>query len=177
MSDRPRLYSNDPEGEFLTDVPVMLFLFVFQILRRNDAQNEKLLRPLGLTVVTWRALLIIDRLSPCTMNDLARVSAIERTTLTRTIDHLVAEGLASRATPPEDRRQVRISLTPAGIAALDDGKRIIYASQHAAVEGIDPERVRDATRVLQSILANLVENPAAIAATIGLTPPGPDEGR
>ncbi len=170
MTDR--VYSRDPEGEFLTDVPVFLFLLVFQALRRNDARNEKALRDIGLSMVLWRALLIIDRMQPCTMNDLARVSAVERTTLTRTIDQLVAEGLAVRTTPPEDRRKVLLTLTPRGVALLDDGKRLIYAGQYEAVKGVDPARLREAARVLQQIVGNLLEDPEAVAGAIGLN--GPD---
>lgn len=174
MSERARYFSHDPEGEFLTDVPVFLFLLMFQAVRRNDSQNDKRLRDLGLTLVHWRALLIIDRLQPCTMNDLARVSAVERTTLTRTIDQLVADKLAFRTTPPEDRRKVVITLTDEGVAALDAGKRLIYAAQAKAAEGIAPERLREANRVLREVVANLLEEPDAIANAIGLNGPGAD---
>ncbi len=175
MSGKARVQLSDPEGEFLSDVPVHLFLLAFQAVRRNDTQNERLLKPLGVTLVSWRALLIIDRLQPCTMNELARVSTVERTTLTRTIDQLVADGLATRTTPPEDRRKVLIALTPAGVEALDAGKLLIYAGQKTAVEAIDPERLREAARVLTEVVENLLEDAGAIGAAIGLN--GPDAGR
>jgi DNA-binding MarR family transcriptional regulator len=168
VTDAPRVYANDPEGEFIAEVPVYFFLMVFQALRRNDTAGDKALKAMGLSLVSWRALLIIDQMQPCTMNDLARVSAVDRTTLTRTVDQLVAEGLAVRATPPEDRRQVRISLTETGVRTLDDGKRVFYATQHKAVEGIDPARLREAARVLQAVVVNLVDDPAAVARVIGL---------
>lgn len=174
MTGVQRFATADPEGEFIADVPVYLFLMLFQAVRRNDTAGDKALRAMGLSLVNWRALLIIDRLQPCTMNELARASAVDRTTLTRTIDQLTADGLAVRVTPPEDRRQVRISLTAAGIRALDDGKRVFYALQHKAVEGIDPVRLREATRVLQAVVGNLVDDPAAVAPVIGL--PATDAG-
>lgn len=175
MTDAPRVYSNDPEGEFIAEVPVYFFLMVFQALRRNDTAGDKALKAMGLSLASWRALLIIDQMQPCTMNDLARVSAVDRTTLTRTVDQLVAEGLAVRATPPEDRRQVRISLTETGVRTLDDGKRVFYATQHKAVERIDPARLREATRVLQAVVGNLVDDPAAVARVIGLPGVTPDD--
>ena len=171
MTEAERFATVDPEGEFIADVPVYLFLMMFQAVRRNDTAGDKAMRAMGLSLVSWRALLIIDRLQPCTMNELARASAVDRTTLTRTVDQLAAEGLALRVTPPEDRRQVRISLTEAGMRVLDDGKRVFYAMHHKAVEGIDPVRLREATRVLQDVVGNLLENPAAVAPVIGLPDP------
>ena len=50
---------------------------------------------------------------------LAQRLAVAKPTLTATADGLVAAGYASRATEPGDRRVVRLSLTPAGRAALD----------------------------------------------------------
>lgn len=164
--------SVDPLGEFGADLPEYFFMMVFQVLRRRDAETEKLLKPLGLTYAVWRALLIIERLQPCTMNELARLSTVERTTLTRTIDHIVADGLAERSTPPEDRRQVRLCLTRAGVEALDAGKRTIYADQRRTLEGIDERRVREATRLLQDVLSRLIDDPVVTEGVLTLTPPG-----
>lgn len=175
MSRDKRVQLPDPEGEFIADVPVHLFLLAFQAVRRNDTQNERLLKSVGVTLVNWRALLIIDRLQPCTMNELASVSTVERTTLTRTIDQLVAEGLATRTTPPEDRRKVLISLTPEGIDALDAGKLLIYDGQKKAVASIDPARLREVARVLMEVVQNLLDEPGEIGVAIGLS--GPDVGR
>jgi DNA-binding MarR family transcriptional regulator len=50
---------------------------------------------------------------------LAQRLAVAKPTLTATADGLVAAGYASREAEPGDRRVVRLSLTPAGRAALD----------------------------------------------------------
>jgi DNA-binding MarR family transcriptional regulator len=163
--------SVDPAGEFWADTPEYFYLMVFQIVRRQDTRSEKLLKTLGLTLAAWRALLIIDRLQPCTMNALARVSAVERTTLTRTIDQLVSEGLAERCTPPQDRRQVQLSLTPAGVEMLDAGKTLIYADQRRALDGIDPDRLREATRLLRDVVERVVDDPVSAPSVLNLSHP------
>jgi DNA-binding MarR family transcriptional regulator len=56
---------------------------------------------------------------------LAQRLAVAKPTLTATADGLVAAGYASRATEPGHRRVVRLSLTPAGRAALDGRTRRI----------------------------------------------------
>jgi DNA-binding MarR family transcriptional regulator len=50
---------------------------------------------------------------------LAERLAVAKPTLTATADGLVAAGYAQREAEPGDRRVVRLSLTPAGRAALD----------------------------------------------------------
>lgn len=177
MTEIQRFATADPEGEFIADVPVYLFVMMFQAVRRNDTAGDKALKALGLSLASCRALLIIDRLQPCTMNDLARASAVDRTTLTRTVDQLTAEGLAVRVTPPEDRRQVRISLTEAGVRALDEGRRVVYALQHKAVAGIEPARLREATRVIQAVVVNLIDDPASVAPLFGLPGAAVDTGK
>lgn len=171
MSPVSQVTSIDPTGEFWADPREYLFLMVFQILRRQDARSEKLLKPLGVSLAAWRALLIIDRLQPCTMNELARVSAVERTTLTRTVDQLVADGLAERTTPPEDRRQVRLSLTAAGVETLDAGKTLIFGDQRRALEGLDPDRLREAGRLLQDVAEKIVDDPLVAPGVLNLSHP------
>lgn len=172
MTRPPRRRSVDPTGEFIADVRESFFLALYQAMRRRDAAFERALKPSGLTVATWRAMLIINRLQPCTMNDLARISTVERTTLTRTIDGLVEQGLVDRSTPAEDRRQVRLSLTPAGVEAYEAAMDILVVSNARALEGLDEDRLRDVTRALNEIVANLIDDPELTADVLTLSPPG-----
>lgn len=174
MSKTPRRKSVDPTGEFIADVREYFFLALFQALRRRDAVFEQALKPSGLNVTTWRAMLIISRLQPCTMNDLARISTVERTTLTRTIDGLVEQGLVDRFTPPEDRRQVRLTLTPAGQATYEGAMGVLVASNTKALTGVGEDRLREMIRDLNLIVANLIYDPALVADVLTLSAPGVD---
>lgn len=166
------ILSIDPQGEFPSDPRDYLFLLAFQILKRQEVRSDRLLKPLGISVAAWRALLIVDRLQPCTMNELARMSAVERTTLTRTVDQLVAEGLAERSTPPDDRRRVQVSLTPRGAEVLDTGKQLVYADQHRAAEGLEDADLRQTARTLEGMVARLVDDPEALPAILSVGRPG-----
>lgn len=75
---------------------------------------EAELKPLLLNVSRHRALSSIDRLARCTMRELAEFMAVDRTTLTRTLDQLAHAGLVDRTTPREDRCQVVLTLATAG---------------------------------------------------------------
>ena len=55
--------------------------------RRNLALAEKL-KPLGISVPQWRILAVLQERAGCTMNELADVSTIDRTTLTRALDRM-----------------------------------------------------------------------------------------
>ena len=84
---------------------------------------------------------------------LAQRLAVAKPTLTATADGLVAAGYASRATEPGDRRVVRLSLTPAGRAALDraDAAYCAWLGQLLDATG-DPEAVLDALELLSSAM-------------------------
>ncbi len=85
---------------------------------------------------------------------LAQRLAVAKPTLTATADGLVAAGYASRAAEPGDRRVVRLSLTPAGHAALDraDAAYAAWLGQLLDATG-DPEAVLDALGLLGSAMA------------------------
>lgn len=171
MTERGRARSIDPTGEFLADVPEYFFHLLHQALRRRDAEFEKALRPSGLTLMMWRAVLLISRTEPCTMNMLARMSTIERTTLTRTVDQLVTDGLVDRFTPPEDRRQVKLELTRHGRAAYEIGMELLIEFNRTALRGVEEERLREMTRGLYDIVGNLIDDPALAEGVLSLTNP------
>ncbi len=84
---------------------------------------------------------------------LAQRLAVAKPTLTAVADGLVAAGYACRAAEPGDRRVVRLSLTPAGRAALDraDAAYSAWLGQLLAATG-DPAAVLEALEVLGSAM-------------------------
>ncbi|MES2032770.1 MAG: MarR family transcriptional regulator [Pseudomonadota bacterium] len=154
-----RTQSVDPAGEFLADVPEYFFHILFQAQRRRELAFDTILKPLGLTLTTWRALLMVSRMEPCTMNGLARMSIVERTTLTRAIDHLVENGLVERSTPPEDRRQVRLCLTAKGAETYDAAMTVMMPLNRMSVAGLNEEQLRQMSRGLATVVDNLVDDP------------------
>jgi DNA-binding MarR family transcriptional regulator len=84
---------------------------------------------------------------------LAQRLAVAKPTLTATADGLVAAGYACRAAEPGDRRVVRLSLTPAGRAALDraDAAYSAWLGQLLDATG-DPAAVLGALELLGSAM-------------------------
>ena len=61
--------------------------------------------------------------TPRTPGELAEIERVSAPSMTRTVGALVARGLVERTDDPADRRQVILSLTPAGVTMLKDSRR------------------------------------------------------
>jgi DNA-binding MarR family transcriptional regulator len=146
----------DPTGEFPFDLTTYLF-HVFTVLgRHREAALDGAFRPLGLNVARHRALAVVARLQPCGMTELADFCAVDRTTMTRTVDQLFANGLVERTTPASDRRQVLLTVTAAGRAVHQRALRAVYRVNRRTLEGIPEDDQRSLVRTKQVMLANLV---------------------
>ncbi len=64
------------------------------------------------------ALAFVALAGPVSLAELAAAEQVRAPTMTRIVDSLVADGLVSRETNPDDRRAVRISATSAGLALV-----------------------------------------------------------
>jgi DNA-binding MarR family transcriptional regulator len=162
----------DPAGEFPFDVATYAFHLFAVLARHREALMEEAFRPLGLNVARYRALSVVARLGPLSMSELADYSAVDRTTMTRTVDQLVASGFVERATPPSDRRQVLLTPTGAGKAANVAALKIVFRLNRRALAGLDEEEQRAFCRAQQAMITSLVESPSLTRRLLAL-----EEGR
>jgi DNA-binding MarR family transcriptional regulator len=124
--------------------------------RRRDVALARALEPTGLTLAKWRALAVIGRLDACAMTELAEFSVVDRTTLTRTVDQLVADGLVERVPSPADRRLVLLRLTAQGRAAAEQARAAANAANRRILEGVTEDQVRAALGALLSAADNMM---------------------
>ena len=150
----------DPTGEFPIDLTTYVFHLFTVAARHREARLEAALRPLRLNLSRHRALSSIERLAPCSMNELAEFVAVDRTTLTRTVDQLTEAGLVRRTTPPEDRRQVVLTLMPAGKTACRRALQAIYRVNRELLSGMAEDQQRALARALDHFVDRLVADPA-----------------
>lgn len=68
----------------------------------------------GVTLTQSHALETIGKAGAISLNDLAGRLNLDKSTLSRTVSNLVAQGLCERSIDPDDRRYVAIRLTAAG---------------------------------------------------------------
>jgi DNA-binding MarR family transcriptional regulator len=65
-----------------------------------------------------RALLVLDDHGGCTLGELAHRVPLSQSATSRMVDRLVLSGLVQRSPRPGDRRQLQVSMTPAGRALV-----------------------------------------------------------
>jgi len=159
MARVPKLDPSDPTGEFPIE-PAAYFLHLMLIVDRyRDARIEQLLRPLNISLDAHRAMRIIHSRGSCTMGELADYAIIDRTTLTRIIDQLVANGLVDRAKPPGDRRKIILTLTPAGFESHAQARGLIGKDNAELTRGLLESEFRTAVRLEQELVRRLVDDP------------------
>lgn len=91
----------------------LFFLLHHLVRQRENALGRELART-GLTPGQWQVLATLSRLDKATMGEVAAFCATDRTTLTRTVDRMVEDGLVLRDRDLVDRRQVHLKLTDKG---------------------------------------------------------------
>jgi DNA-binding MarR family transcriptional regulator len=159
----PRSKDNvvDPTGEFPLNPSAYLFYLLFQVARQRDVHYDAKLAAAGLTLQRWRILAVIRRIENCSMKDLALFSAVDRTTLTRAVDQMVAEGLVTRWSSPRDRRRVNVTLGDKGEAIFAEAMVLLRDGNAAMLAGVEDDALRGASRVLQQVVRNLMGDPFA----------------
>jgi DNA-binding MarR family transcriptional regulator len=156
-----RRASADPKGEFPFDVTDYVPHLIAAINQFRDSALDGALRKLGLNVGRYRVMGVLSRFGVCTMTELAHFTAIDRTTLTRIADHLVASGYVERRSDAKDRRQVRLELTAEGAQVHRQALFLVFDLNGRLLENVPDEEGRVAARVLRDIVRNLAPNQSA----------------
>lgn len=128
-----------------------LCLHVQRAARALARHFDEALRPVGLTSGQFSLLNALNRPEPPAVGKVARLLAMDRTTLTAALKPLERDGLVTIAADPGDRRNRLLRLT-------DEGRKIlasavpIWRDTHAAIEaglpGLAPADFRDALNAL-----------------------------
>jgi len=107
----------------------------------------------ALTATQRLALFELHEEGPIRLNDLAARMGLSAPTASRAVDALAEAGLAERLTDPDDRRALRIELTAAGRARIDERKAQVADAFRPAAAGM-PAADRDQLAALLEQLAN-----------------------
>lgn len=131
-----------------------LFFWLTQVLERRDRQLSAALKTAGVRVPEWRVLGSLHSRERLSMSELADITNIERTTLSRTSERMVRAGWVSRLTDSGDARITRLTLTAAGERLFARIWPAVHAVNDAAIAGV-PQPAIDMTRwALQQMCRN-----------------------
>jgi DNA-binding MarR family transcriptional regulator len=154
--------------------PEYLFYLLVQAARRRETIMAEAMKGVGLSLARWGALAVIDRLGACAMHELSLLTAIDRTTLTRTVDQLVSDGLVERRPHRTDRRLILLGLTPHGSEVVAHGHAIARSHHDKALAGIPEQDLHVCVRVLQRVVDNQLEEDEETAyGVLSYGPPSP----
>jgi DNA-binding MarR family transcriptional regulator len=100
---------------------------------------------------------LIDAETAKSVGELAAHAGVAAPTATRMLDALVRDGLCDRARDDDDRRCVKVSLTPDGRRAAVERRRRTAERRDRIYLSLTPTERRDAARLLQRLAAAIEE--------------------
>ena len=108
-----------------------------------------------LTIATWRLLLAMSNHEGTRQVDLAELTSIEVSTVSRLVTRLVQAGLVSRSRSARSNREVVVKLTPKGKALVSGLVPIAVGLEQAATHGVSKSELAVVKRVLRQMHRNL----------------------
>lgn len=131
----------------------------------------------GTTTTQCTVLTELGRSGPVTLAALSRRIGFDKSWTSRAVENLVLEGLVDKVASTQDRRTIRISLSPAGEARLADLNQTLNSLADRTFEHIPAEQhasVRTALELLQQSLLTLTQEAWASGSEEGETTCGCD---
>lgn len=138
-----------------------LFFWITQVLDRRDRNLAAALKSYGLRAPEWRALASLHARHRLSMSELADLTSIERTTLSRTVDRMVRKGWMVRLSDTSDARVTRLAPTAAGERLFARIWPAVHALNDAAVAGLPEPLVATVRWALEQMRRNLDASLAA----------------
>ena len=139
------------------DLDSHVFYWLTQVIGARDRELTQGLREFGLRVPEWRALAALYARHRCTTSELAELSTIDRTTLTRTLDRMQDSGWLSRLADTDDMRVTRLELTASGRKLFENVWPAVQRLNELALAGLPKAEIQQLRKTLERMRTNLDE--------------------
>ena len=103
-----------------------------------NPQKDTVYAACGLSPMEASALVVLHDIQPVTMSKLAHYCGFSPSKTTRAVDVLAKKGLARRAVPEENRRQVYASATERGCELVEENNRRVFERFASMLSGFTP---------------------------------------
>lgn len=121
------------------------------------------LRSIDLTIPMWRVLAVLADRGVSRQIDVARLTSIEASIVSRVIGDLDRAGLVSRRRSSVSSREVAVDITAKGQKTVE--RLIVVAREYEKVvtRGLDAAELNVVRRCLEAFYENLTQTPAVVA--------------
>jgi DNA-binding MarR family transcriptional regulator len=133
------------------------------VYRRSAGETLAVLNDAGLTLPQLVCLNILDECGVRTVSAIASALRLSPAATSHLVDRLVSESLVVRIEDPVDRRQKRVTITAAGRRLVGRVERARTREMTEAVAGMSTEVVRQFSRVLVKVIAELSSLPKDVS--------------
>lgn len=133
----------------------VLGIEIYEVSRTTRRHFDRRARALGFNQGQWRALLKLDRNEGISQAGLADLLDMQPISLGRILDRMVAADLVQRQPDPNDRRAVKLFLTPQAGPVLKVLHEIADELRDQASKGLTNEDQETALRVMRQMRSNL----------------------
>jgi MarR family transcriptional regulator, organic hydroperoxide resistance regulator len=123
--------------------------------------GEEALAPHGLSIAVWRVMAALSASGSQRQIDLAELTSIDASTLSRLVTRLVRLGLATRTRSASSNREVIVALSAKGSALVARLIPLAKAIEADASAGLSAEELAVLKRSLRRMYANMKSRRAA----------------
>jgi DNA-binding MarR family transcriptional regulator len=111
----------------------------------------------GLSMAQCHALVEIGRAGKISLVELAKLINLDNSTMSRTVNNLVNNGMVERELDPNDRRYITIKLTPDGLSSfkgIESSMGVYFARIYSAIPSESRAQVLESLQILLKAVAD-----------------------
>lgn len=144
----------DPEfPDFqLADSPLYL---IVRTAGRYARELENALDASGMDLLSWRALMIVNEVSPSSVSEIAERSVTRLSTMTRVVQRLEKKSLVRLSRRRSDARVTEVHLTPLGKRCVERERRTAGEIYRRAMQDFSSADIAALNGLTRRIFANL----------------------
>jgi DNA-binding MarR family transcriptional regulator len=146
----------DPEfpGFQLADSPLYL---IVRTAGRYAQELENALNASGMDLSSWRALMIVNEVSPSSVSEIAERSVTRLSTMTRVVQRLEKKNMVRLSKRRSDARVTEVHLTPLGKRCVERQRGTAGEIYRRAMQAFSPADIALLNAFTRRIFANLSE--------------------
>jgi DNA-binding MarR family transcriptional regulator len=116
----------------------------------------------GLSIAMWRVMAVLAAQGSLRQIDLADLTSIEVSTLSRLVTRLIRKSLVTRTRSARSNREVAVKLSPKGHSLVDHLIPIALDFEAAAIAGLSTKEIGVLKRCLRRMYGNMKNRAAAV---------------